>query len=630
MQDYLIKLQEAFPHKTEPELELFCSASRQIQKQTGLSGHDHRRRAMEKLFPNRVWHEWREERMQSVQYCLERGIQELMWGGASNSNKSGDAADIAITLWLTRPEMTSIYIASPFESATNTGIWAEIQDQFTEAKNAFPSIPGKVRHSDNSIVLFDRNPRSFIRVATVDQVGKLVGKKSRNAESGLLVFIIDELPAFMESASRQLMSTMANLISVKNLLVIGTGNFASTWDAFGQFCHPNEDDIPNGYEGFNPDMHFRWRTKRGGLCLRFDGLQSPNVKAGKDIYPFLTTNAYIAKLAAAPGGLQSADAMRFIRSAPITNLELFNITSPERIRAGGCYDEVVWTGDAVQRGAFIDPGFGGDPCVLQKFKLGTAIIGDTNRQVFSLWEPPVTIPVRIAAKRDDGQPWTAEEQIVERSRDHCRANLIPDENVGFDGSMRSHIVQKFGELYSPRVKAYDTQGPATDRKVNASEEAKWKDRVDRLISEEWFVVAMLIDSGQFRGLGMSPRALEQFCTRQWKPVGKAKKSIQTKAEYKSMLVARGRPGESPNEADAVVGCVEIARGLGLQLNALVVNGGSVALLLNLRAASDDARALEYARTMGRTELPAGRLHAIRREVNTRNTLRSGKLHRSIS
>ena len=209
--------------------------------------------------------------------------------------------------------------------------------------------------------------------------GKLVGKKSRDFNQGLLVIILDELPAFTPSATRALMRVMPNLLSVPNLLILYAGNFANIWDALGGFCDPDERDIPGGYSGFDPDRHFRWRTKRGGLCLRFDGLQSPNVKAGRDIYPFVTTLAYIQKIAGQPGGLKSPDGMRFVRSAPVTSLDEFTITNGERIRAGGCFDKFEWTADPIKTGAFIDPGFGGDACVLQKFKLGYAKIPDGEK-----------------------------------------------------------------------------------------------------------------------------------------------------------------------------------------------------------------------------------------------------------
>lgn len=616
--DYLEKLRIAFPGKTAPELDLLCSASSNLRTITHTDAHTHRRRGMEKLFPSRIWHEWRDDRIRSVQFCLEKRIQELMWIGSSNSNKSADMADIALALWWTKPEMTSIYVASPYETATETGVWAYILEQFDEAKTHNPQLPGRIRYSDNSIVYMDRNPRSFIRVTTVDQVGKMVGKKSRNADEGLLVIILDELPAFTAAAARALLATIPNLWSVHNLLIIGAGNFAHTGDALGVLCDPLEEDVPGGYDGFDADKHFRWRTKRGGLVLRFDGLQSPNVKAGHDIYPFLTTIKYIGQLANSPGGLRSPDSMRFIRSAPVTNLDEYTVTNSERIKAGGAYDSFVWTADPIIKGAFVDPGFGGDPCVLQKFKLGWELRpGLAPRQVFALWDAPIVIPIQIGLV-EEGVIVTPEVQIVRAVKKHCREQQIPDANIGFDGSLRASIVQAFAIHYSTSVVAIDSQGPATERSVSAAEKdekrepVKWKAKVDRLVSEFWFVVALLIDSFQFRGLQLSPKAAAQLTSRRWDYKGK-KKAVQTKEEYKQMLREQGKPVESPNEADAVVGCVEMARRLGLNLEGVVIKGGSTATILTMIRERERGRLRKFVNDPTRDVLPPGTLRGMRRQ-----------------
>jgi hypothetical protein len=625
MNDYLAKLRPMFSGKTDAELELLCSASRSWQKVTGLSAETHRRRGMEKLFPSRVWHEWRDQRMNAVQECLSKRIQIQNWIGSTNSNKTGDLSDIALTLWWTKPEMTSIYVTSPYESATETGIWAEIQDQFEEAKRCNPGLPGEIRRSQNAIILYDRNPRSFIRVTTVDKVGKLVGKKSRDFSQGMLVLILDEAPAFSSSSSAEFMRVLPNLIGVPNLLILTAGNFAHTWDLLGLLCDPVEEDVPGGYDGFDADKHFKWRNKRGGITLRFDGLLSPNVKAGKDIYPFLTTIDYVAKMAAMPGGLESPEAMRFVRSAPVTSLDAFTITSSERIRGGGAYDAFEWTGDPIKLGAFMDAGFGGDPCVIQKFKLGNEKLpSGGRRQILSLWDAPFTIPIKVGVKDAAGREIPVEEQVARGAMKYSRAQGIPDDNFGYDGSMRAGLAQAMSRVWTNRVQAIDSGGKPTDRKVSAGVGSKtWNEVVDRFVSELWFSLASLIDSFQLKGLQQSPKAATQLTTRRWEwsgGKGKGKRRIQTKQEYRDMMSAQGRTAESPNEADALVGCVEMARRMGLSLEGVTVAGGSLELVLDLIRASQ--MATQMRQTM-RRELSPGKLNSSRRQM----VLPSGRLNR---
>lgn len=625
-ESYLAPLRAIYPWRSDMEIDLLCSADKTVASETGLSPQQHRELAMREMFPSRAWHEWRKERMESIQYCLEHRIQELMWIGSSNSNKTADMADAALALWWTKPEKTSIYVTSPYEDSTETGLWACIQEQFDEAKERYPKLPGKLKKSNSSIVLYDKSPRSFIRVATVDQIGKLVGKKSRNFEEGLLIILADELPAFAPAAARAFVRVMDNLWSVPNLLVIGAGNFALTSDALGIFCDPSEEDIPRGYDGFDPDRHFRWKTKRGGLCLRFDGLQSPNVKAGRDIYPFVTTLAYIEKHASQPGGLKSPGAMRFVRSAPLTNLDEFTITNAERINAGGCYDDdYTWTRDEITKLAFVDPGFGGDPCVFKRFRMGRIQLpSGGTRQILELEGAPDIVPVEIGLKDDQGGIITVEEQVAVGSKKLAEKYHIPFRHVGYDGSLRAGLGQKMVTHFSPQVVPIDSQGPATQRPVGVNEKNEkdepilWKDRVDRFLSEMWFAAASAIDSFQIRGLKHSPKAAQQLCTRRWTWQGSKKKKVQTKQEYKDMLKEQLKPVESPNEADALVGGLEIARRLGFVLEGVTNNGGSLKMVLDWIEERKAKAALGHFKApTQRAALPSGRLRGIARATSSR-------------
>lgn len=601
--DYLDALREAFPNTSDLDLELKCSTSRDYRELTYRTATQHRRAAMEILFPSRVWHEWREERIESVQECLEGGIQELMWMGAASSGKTHDMADVLLTLWWQNPAYTTIYVTSPFDDATEKGLWAVVQEQFHEAKAAVPSLPGIIRKAQSSIVLNDRTPRSFIRKVSMDEVGKMKGKKAIDVHRGLIVLAVNELPDFPATAAESFLKVLWNLRSNRNLLIFADGNFTNIADAFGIMCAPDIRDIPNGYHGFNPDKHFRWRTNRRGLCLRFDGLQSPNVKAGADIYPFLTRLDFIASHAEAPGGLDSPHAMREIRSAPVTSLDEFTVTNGERITAGGCYDTFKFTGEDVEKIGFCDAGLGGDPCAIQKARVGY-IEGNPRRQVLELWGPPHIIPVRI----NTGIP--VEDQVALGMKEHFEAHGIPPENTGYDAALRPALAQKIGQLYSVRSQAIDSNGPPTDRKMNASQKMTWKEKVDRLVTEYWFAMALMIDSGQLRGLGLSPKAVEQLCTRRWSRQGKRDR-LDTKLEYKALLRAMGKPVESPNEADALAGCVELARRLGMIMQGATVKGGALDLILriiNERQSRIMAKEIMSNRT--RPPLPTGRLHAI--------------------
>ena len=127
---------------------------------------------------------------------------------------------------------------------------------------------------------------------------------------------------------------------------------------------------------------------------------------------------------------------------------------------------------------------------------------------------------------------------------------------------------------------------------------------------------------QLRGMAHSPKAMQQITTRRWKWVGRGKKGIETKEEYKDNLKAAGQVAVSPNESDALCGCVEIARRLGLNLTGIMPGGGSSSLILKLIQEREMHTAIRELQKG--TGLPSGQLHVIKRV----GAHAGGKLHRT--
>jgi hypothetical protein len=192
--------------------------------------------------------------------------------------------------------------------------------------------------------------------------------------------------------------------------------------------------------------------------------------------------------------------------------------------------------------------------------------------------------------------------------------------VGYDAALRPALAQRISAIYSIEAVAVDSNGPATERQINAAQKIEWREAVDRLLSEFWFATASLIDSRQLKGLAVSPKGAEQLCTRRWERRGK-KKVVQTKGDYKEMLRAMQKRAESPNEADAITGCVEMARRMGLGLEGVQAKGGSVEMILQM-IKEREARTIYQALGKGAALLP-GRLHAMKPQLS----LSPGKLHR---
>lgn len=611
--EYITRLSPHFPGKSPLMIELILINTPDVHELTGYSAADHCLRAMSLAFPSRKNNPWRKRMVDGYFRARNEGRKEFMVLGASNSTKTSTLADLLLILWWSCVLATSVYLASPYEDATETGLWARVLEQFQEAQEQHPELPGKVKASENKIIESERNPLSFIKVVSIDQVGKLVGKKSKSFDVGMMLIASDELPEFKRNGDA-LVRVMNNLISVPNMMLLGAGNFASPSDGLGRFCEP---DIPGGYEGLRVHEHYEWTTTRKGLVLRFDGDQSPGLIDPKE-YHFLPTAAYREQLALQTGGKNSPDFYRYWHSFPLLNAEEFTVTTLKRIKEGKCLEDFEWTPGRLTLGSHCDPGFGGDAAIVQDWRLGTAVTPDgSGIQVFEAWGPPVTIPIDVTLDI------TPEQQIVAYHRDHCEMRGIPEENVSFDGSLRAGIVQEYARSWSTRVHAIDYQGPATTRPVSALKEAGkeepavWRDKVANLNTEMWMAVASLIMSGQLRGLGqVIDTTVSQLCKRRWRWEGK-KKKLETKKEFKA-----NNAGRSPNEADAIVGGVEMARRRGLSLHGITAkDGGSLKKLLEIIQQREQQR--QFQSMMGhKPALPSGRLYGM---TNPNRSRTSGKL-----
>lgn len=598
---YLETVRKVFPKKTDLEIEQMLAQTPGVEKKTGLTQHEHRLKSMALLFPDRVQIDWYKRKAESFDRARRERIKEIGWSGATNSIKTSGLADLALTLWWENPDNTSIYIASPYRTATETNLWARVVEQFDSAKQLHSELPGKLVTSQAKIVQYDRNPLSFIQVTTVDDLGKLVGKKSKRFSEGLLIIIIDEAPNLPGSGS-EMISVLNNLRGVPNFFLIYAGNFADPGDFMGQMAEP-----VGGYDSIRgrEDELQEYYTKRRGLVYRFDGHNSENWRSGRDLYEFITTIDYLRDLAETSGGTASPGYMRFGRSWPVLDVSEFRVTNTGKIEAGRAEQRATFTGDALTLISFCDAGFGGDPCVIQDLRIGIELsAGSRPLQVCELSGPPIVVPINVNAKDSAGKPLSPEAQIVAFHKQHAESLGIPARNCGFDGSLRAGIVHQYASDWSIEVVPIDSQGDPTDRIYDAKSGKRWKDEVVNFTSEHWFAAGLLIQSGQLRNLVMSPAAKEQLCKRPWEWKGD-RKQIQPKRKFKEHNLQK-----SPNEADALCGGIELARRRGLSVVVLRGQGvGAIKMLQDILRQKEQRAAVKQ--FMGGNKLPPGRLHGIK-------------------
>ena len=126
--------------------------------------------------------------------------------------------------------------------------------------------------------------------------------------------------------------------------------------------------------------------------------------------------------------------------------------------------------------------------------------------------------------------------------------------------MRTTLVSAFARLWSPNVCPIDFGGKATDRKVSEAIDVKCVDYYSKFVTELWFSVRYIVESGQFRG--MTDDLCYEFSAREWTMVGANQIEVEPKKKMKE------KTGRSPDLADAVACGVEGARQRGFIIRKL--------------------------------------------------------------
>lgn len=494
--------------------------------------------------------------------------------GSKNSGKTDTFATLAMTILSIWPEYTTIYVAAPYRNSADSTIWGRIRTRMKQMKRMNPELWKDVVYipSKDRIVFENHEESGFCEVRTLDKIGKLQGTKSYDDQKGWLLLFCDEIALF---PSRALLDLLDNLTGNENFFCFDGCNFKDTEGLEGDLCRPQGRD----YSELSLEEDHEWDSDYESYTLRLDGHRSPNILAGEIIYSYLLKE-HQRQAAENTHGLLGPKYMEQIRSFPNSSVSDFYVTTKDKVRSGGGWDEFVFDKGNAVRVAACDPGFGGDPCKIGAFEYSNARIQDSEGEfhtvpIFMPLAPIHTIKVEVQKIADqewldrlhkqsegkmflrEGQEITIENQIAVQCGEFLDQWGIPKSHFGFDGSMRAGIVQEMIAVLKGEIKAIDFGGNATDRIGDLTGQKEAKELYDNFVTEMYFNFAKLVQAGQFRGAEFIPAAIHQICNRKWKSSKGNKKQVEPKADYK-----KGNKGKSPDDADVLVLALEMALRIG--------------------------------------------------------------------
>ena len=469
--------------------------------------------------PAFMWHPDLESALQ--EYCACGPVGEVILAGPASYSKTFGASLFACIFWMCSPAKTGVLGCSTTYRGLKERFWTEVRTLYNKAVPITGKL-GRVVDSDIMIQTEKGDMRHGIFGLAVAQgeeqkaIDRIIGFHPRR-----ILVVADELTGIPWA----IIKALSNLFTAKQkALFIGLGNPSFIFDSHGKMCEPKD-----GWGSVTVDSD-RWETKRGGVCLHFDGLKSPNIIAKKTVYPFLLTQEDIDRTAR-EYGYDSPEMWRMRRGFWCPEGTTKTVLNDSLIRKFQAMEKCVWEG-ATQRWASLDPAFeGGDRCVLRFGRTGKS---DANVDTLE-FEEMLIIKVSVIS-RDP-----IHYQIARRVREECIARSVDVRNFGMDvtgegGGLASIIAEE----WSPGFHQVEFGGKPSDLPVSeVNRKPCNKEYLDK-VTELWFSFRTGVMLNQIRGLD-ADTALE-FCSRLYTVDGVT--WVESKREMKA------RPGaRSPDLAD---------------------------------------------------------------------------------
>ena len=462
-------------------------------------------------------------------------------GGAASSSKSHTMAAWGIVNFLSNPSETLVLMTSTTLREARKRIWGSViqlllvvpDDSMFRIRDSL----GSVAYVDPSGALIDKAGLSLIAAEkrnTKDAVGKFIGIKQKN-----IILIGDELSEISEAV---LHAGISNLSKAEaRFSMIGMSNPDSLFDAFGIWAEPE-----NGWESVDVLTAMGWKTRWGGVYIRLDGEDSPNIRAGKTLYPYLTTQKMINEDRKTMGE-KSRGYMRMVRAVFFDSDDAEGIyTESEIASSGALRTEVLWKGH---------------PTIVVGIDLGFTNGGDNTALTFGLVGH--TIDNHYVCKRvhtmnvyDDATDTTPRSyQIARKIKHECIKRGVKPEHVAVDvtgaGAPFCDILMA---EWSSKILLVSFGGKASETRTSVYSKKTGVEQYVNRVSELWFVGKEFMRCKQIFGIsrGMA-RNISQRGYDHTKASGNLRIIIESKIVYK------GRIGNSPDDEDSVFLMIDCAR-----------------------------------------------------------------------
>ena len=521
----------------EIELELYAFRINHSPEKGGLGAFKHFKNAANLLWPQLIWNPWLDKQIESL--CEN---QWVCWSGCGASGKTYAASLYTMIYFLAAPLQTSVILTSTTAKMIRKRAWPVIQDLHRSCKGGFPAhmvdskttlqaIRGDDKHAVFAIPVLDG--------ATSKAVANIQGIRSPRT-----MVIVDEATDTPEAAFEACSNLQKGTREFKFLAI---GNPHSKFDQHGRFATPKK-----GWSSVSIEDD-EWDTERG-VCVRFDGMKSPNMLAGKTKYDFLINEDQVRQ-AQKYDGEDSPKFWKYTRGMWAPEGVCKTVLSESLVEKYRVMLPAVFLKKSYMV-AGLDPAFnGGDRCVIQLARYGDF---DNGKMGIQLERNEI---IEIDAQSSEPVHF----QIASRVQQICEENKVLPQHLAVDATGEGGgLCDILAKVWSPSIQRVEFGGRASDRPVSPEDYRKSSEVYGNKVTELWFSVRQWVINEQLRG--MQHDAVIEFCSRMFDDA-KRMTIIERKVEMKA------RTGKSPDFADAVTLVIEMARRLGGYATAKPLTGG---------------------------------------------------------
>lgn len=459
--------------------------------------------------------------------AIERN-QYLAIMGHGSASKTFTSAAWFLLDWWSDPQNTALILTSDTITSMGRRIWSDIK--ILHSKCTVP-MPGIIVDS-----------RKIIQYSTLDQKNAIAGvaAESDDAQSKIQGLHTKRVRVIFDEAdnkySRSIWAALANLGTSGDLKVVALANPADKYSEFGLHCEPKA-----GWLSVNPETDFEWSSKLGWHVVRLDGLRSPNIVAGKDLFPFLMTLKGLDDIRTMKGE-NSPEWWAYVRAWYPPEGILQTVFTTDIVE--NAKRRLLWYA-GINPIAACDPAFeGGDTCAL--------VLGNMGRLAHNPKQMGVQAEqwVRIQ-RRNTEKPVTIDfgDQIIERLKEHG----VEPENFAIDCTGNALGLSDYiRHAWKPNILPVNFGGACTMARLTTEDSKMAQDRFDRFVSELWYMAREWCKNGSATILN-APRELAiQLESRRYRLIT-GKISVERKEDMKK------RGLDSPDFGDALCLFIHLAR-----------------------------------------------------------------------